>query len=145
MIQRMQTLLLFLAAGALGSLYVFPFLRTDETAVESDFMADGAYSVLDHPANMALFGLSALLALIAIFLFRNRKVQMQLTKILLLITGAAAVVAGVLYVQDTGDTTIDFQLGVGAVLPVVAIILMAISHRLIRRDEKLVRSMDRLR
>lgn len=145
MIQRMQSLLLLLATGSLGTLYAFPFLRATEEVEQSDFLADGQYSVLDHPANMAVFGLAGLLALITIFLFRNRKAQMRLTITTMVLILAAVLVAGVLLSQDVPELTFDFAIGIGTFLPILALILTGIAYRLIKKDDKLVRSMDRLR
>jgi len=145
MIQRMQSLLLLLATGSIGTLLAFPFLRATEEVEQSDFLADGQYSVLDHPANMAAFGLAGLLALIAIFLFRNRKAQMRLTVTAMVLLVVAAVVAVVLLTQDVPNLTFDYAVGIGTFLPLLALILSGIAYRLIKKDEKLVRSMDRLR
>ena len=145
MIQRMQSLLLLLATGSLGTLYAFPFLRATEEVEQSDFLADGQYSVLDRPANMAVFGLAGLLALITIFLFRNRKAQMRLTITTMVLILAAVLVAGVLLSQDVPELTFDFAIGIGTFLPILALILTGIAYRLIKKDDKLVRSMDRLR
>ncbi len=141
----MQSLLLLLATGSLGTLYAFPFLRATEEVEQSDFLADGQYSVLDHPANMAVFGLAGLLALITIFLFRNRKAQMRLTITTMVLILAAVLVAGVLLSQDVPELTFDFAIGIGTFLPILALILTGIAYRLIKKDDKLVRSMDRLR
>ncbi len=64
---------------------------------------------------------------------------------LLAVVGAVVglVVAGALFSQDTAGQTA--QLGLGFGLPVVAIILTILAYRSIKKDDKLVKSMDRLR
>ena len=64
---------------------------------------------------------------------------------LLSILGALAglVVAGILFSQDSAGQTA--QLGLGFGLPVISILLTYLAYRNIQKDDKLVKSMDRLR
>lgn len=145
MIQRMQSLLLLLAAGSLGTLYAFPFLRATEEVEQSQFLADGHFTISDHPAIITAFGLAGLLALISIFIFRNRKAQMKITAATMILTLAAIVMTAILFTQDVPNRAFGFTIGAGAFLPLVALILAGVAYRLIHKDDKLVRSMDRLR
>lgn len=108
--------------------------------------ADAAYNVQDQIGLMVLFGLGGILALASIFLFRNRLLQMRIS-IFAFIANLIGVVLGVIFFMqnssDVGDRTIND--GIGLYLPVVAMILTLLAHRFINKDEKLVRSMDRLR
>ena len=56
---------------------------------------------------------------------------------------AGSAVVGVLLSQDTAAQTA--QLGLGLGLPVLAIVFAALAYRNIKKDDKLVQSMDRLR
>lgn len=143
MIQRIQSIFLLLAAAALLGLFGLPFASTAEPVTASALFADQTYNILDHTALTALFIIAAVVCLLSIFLFNNRKLQMRLS--LLGIFGAIAglIVAGVLYSQDAAGQTA--QLGVGFGLPVVSVILTLLAYRNIKKDEKLVKSMDRLR
>lgn len=143
MIQRIQSIFLLLAAAALLGLFGLPFASTAEPVTASALFADQTYNILDHTALTALFIIAAVVCLLSIFLFNNRKLQMRLS--LLGIFGALAglIVAGILYSQDAAGQTA--QLGVGFGLPVVSVILTLLAYRNIKKDEKLVKSMDRLR
>ncbi|MBX2872427.1 MAG: DUF4293 domain-containing protein [Saprospiraceae bacterium] len=143
MIQRIQSLFLLLAAAALLGLFGLPFASTSEPVAASALFADQKYNILDHTALSATFIAVAVVCLLSIFLFNNRKLQMRLS--LLAIIGAVVglAVAGVLFSQDTAGQTA--QLGLGFGLPVVAILLTFLAYRNIQKDDKLVKSMDRLR
>ena len=77
-----------------------------------------------------------------IFQFRNRKRQIFLNRVLLLIT------FGVLFNQCTGyfnaDNNETHQLFV-CVVAILTIIFLSLANKAIKRDEDLVRSADRLR
>lgn len=143
MIQRIQSILLLLAAVALLGLFGLPFASTSEPVAASALFADQKYNILDHTALSATFIAVAVICLLSIFLFNNRKLQMRLS--LLAIVGAVAglAVASVLFSQDTAGQAA--QLGLGFGLPVVSIILTFLAYRFIKKDDKLVKSMDRLR
>jgi glucan phosphoethanolaminetransferase (alkaline phosphatase superfamily) len=97
-----------------------------------------------------LQGLIQLLALVIIFLYKNRQLQMKLAKLnILLIT--AEIVAFVMY-SDTvktaigpsaNDVVVNFKFG--AVIPVLSLILTYLAIHFIKKDDKLVRAADRLR
>lgn len=145
MIQRIQSVFLLLAAGGLGSLFAVPFARSQQPIEASSFMQDSLYNLSDHVALMVVFGLTAVLALVSIFLFRNRKLQLRLVALTLVgVVAGIALAVGLLLQQGI---TIDagIQGGIGAYLPLAAIVFLALAYRFIQKDDKLVRSMDRLR
>lgn len=142
MIQRIQSLFLFLAGGAsIGSLSV-SFAKTAE-ATASGLFADGSYTILDNQVLTILFIAAGIAAFAAILFYKNRPWQMRVALgVAVLLT--AALVAGVyFYTQDAGSGTA--QPGIGAGLPVLGIVFALAARRYIRKDENLVRSMDRLR
>ena len=93
-----------------------------------------------------VLGLAALLALISIFLYRNRPLQMRVCNFTSLLLIAFYVVLGIyiydLYIALNGES---LQLQAALSMPVVALALNYIAYRRIRADERLVRSADRLR
>jgi divalent metal cation (Fe/Co/Zn/Cd) transporter len=146
MIQRIQTIFLLLAAGASFGLLALPFASTTSAMSNTALFADGVYNVQDSAGMLAFFCGAGALALIAMFLFRNRGLQMRLT-IFAFIANLLGIVFGVLYfmqnAQDIGDAVPNEELGV--YLPILTIIFTLLAYRFIRKDEKLVKSMDRLR
>jgi protein-S-isoprenylcysteine O-methyltransferase Ste14 len=147
MIQRIQSLFLLLAAGGLGALFAFPFASTPTAVEGSVLFADTAYSVFDNPVLMGFFAVAALLALISIFLFKNRTLQVRLSIFSFITALLGLIVAVIFFLQDpfpeTEYETIQDQLGL--YLPLGAMVLLLLAMRFIRKDDKLVRSMDRLR
>lgn len=143
MIQRIQSIFLLLAAAALLGLFGLPFASTAEPVTASALFADQTYNILDHTALSVLFILAAVICLLSIFLFNNRKLQMRLSIAAIVGAIAGLAFAGVLFTQDSAGDSAQFGLGFG--LPVVAIILTFLAYRSIKKDETLVKSMDRLR
>lgn len=146
MIQRIQSIFLLLAGSASLGVFGLPFARTAQAIEGSAIFDDAVYNVNDQLALMLLFGLSGALALLAIFLFRNRKLQMKLS-LSALILNLGGLAFGLVYllqeITDAGKEAI--QDGLGMYLPVIAIICGLLAYRFIKKDDKLVRSMDRLR
>ena len=90
---------------------------------------------------------SAAVALFEIFQFRARARQLMLGALnLLLIT---AVLGATFYFSNQGEQALNLKLEgqflPGFYLPTLALLLNLLANRFIRRDERLVRSMDRLR
>lgn len=145
MLQRIQSIFLLLAGAASLALFGFPFATTPTEVEGSMLFADAAYNVQDQPALMGLFGLAGALAIISIFLFSKRLLQMRISIFAFIANLIGVVLAVIFYMQnssDAGDTVND---GIGIYLPVAAMIFTLLAHRFINKDEKLVRSMDRLR
>lgn len=151
MIQRWQTVFLLLALIGtivcmclpLGSIElkgmgVGPVLY-NLALVNADGTADFSYCLL-----LLFLGISGVLSLITIFLFKNRKLQMRLCRLnLLAVLLWYAVFAYFVLIgaKDLGG----FHQAFGAYLPFISAIMQWFAHRYIAADEKLVKSMDRIR
>ncbi len=151
MIQRIQSIYLFLAAAAMGSSIFFPLATasgeaTALAATGDNFFADGIYWAKESPAWMGLTFLIAG-AIFTIFLYKNRPRQMQLTggiafgAVLLLVLFATLGY----YYADRLPEGADAHLALGSAFPIVAVPLLILAYRAIKKDEALVRSSDRLR
>ena len=143
MIQRIQTIFLLLAGGAALSLFALPMATTSEAKADSTLFADASFDVMDAPVLMGAFALAGILLLVNIFLFNNRKLQMTLTKVGLFLTGVGIGASAYLYFSDQAADAATPAAGVA--LPILALIFGILAHRYISKDEKLVRSVDRLR
>jgi hypothetical protein len=141
MIQRIQTIWLLLAAAA-------AFLTLKFSFYSGNFLADGAaksFQYLTARSNILLTILSAgvgLAALISIFLYKNRKQQSRIVLIALLVS----IVNLVLFFVESrkyvaGEGNYDLTAAIAFAVPVFLILAM----RGIRKDDKLVKSLDRLR
>ena len=142
MIQRLQTLFFLLAAICFGAEFAVPFATASKSA--AGFFVDSRYEVLDHPALMILAGLGALLSVVAIFMYRHRKNQIKTGYIITTLAILLPVVALLLMMSDPADeNTITDQ--AGTYLPLGMILFSVLAVRFTKKDEKLVKSMDRLR
>lgn len=154
MIQRIQSIFLLLASGSAFSLFLDPMsfftvdTTTDLQGIAASSMADGVFNIHDNIIMLILVGIMGVLALVAIFLFRNRKLQMTVSRVVIVASILMMVLTGVLFYQDyqrmqTVDYVIDGEFGLLA--PLASIIFTILALVFIRKDDKLVRSMDRLR
>ncbi len=136
MIQRIQTLWLLVAVAA-GLLSVkFPFYT-------GTLVVNNAYLSLTAAENipiLVLTVLSALISFVTIFLFKNRKRQTSLTMLNIFIS----IIIVILYVlQLKNFSTGHFSLTSIFVFVLPVSLIMALVG--IRKDEKVIKSLDRLR
>lgn len=143
MIQRIQSIFLALAAGAAGGLFGLPFATTPDAATSSPLFADRVFDIADSPLLMVAFLAAGGLCLVAIFLYGNRKLQMNLSLVAIVATVIGLGLTAFSFIQD--DARGQASLGLGWALPVLMILFAFLGRRYIKKDEKLVRSMDRLR
>lgn len=138
MIQRQQSLWLLLAAVASFLSFKFPFytgniIENNNTRFEE--LEGGSSFVL-----LALTGASLLISAITIFLYKDRKAQLKLAILGIIIT----IILLVLYFTEIKKfSNGNFALTSIFVLAVLIGYIMA--ARGIRKDEKLVKSLDKLR
>lgn len=137
MIQRIQTLYLVLVIIVMGVLpFVFP-LWQDES---------GEYRVffMQETSTMVLFGLSFTLAIISIFGYKKRQNQFVLNRLNIILN---LILLGLFVYRSltlSGETEVS-EKGIGIFLPIVAVVLLVLANRAIKKDEELVKSVDRLR
>lgn len=165
MLQRVQTIFMFIAAVAMLLTLFFPFYKkvdsisTDtvqEYVVVNTFKAsyernsNGELEVLGQEST-ALLAAGAIVAagvmLFSIFQYKKRMNQVKLNAIFSMLT--AATLFGMWFYSSKANALIEPQyVGnylMGFYLPVVAMLNNFLANRFIRKDEKLVRSADRLR
>ena len=89
------------------------------------------------------FFLSALIAAIAFFKFKERQLQFVLVRIIILIN---LFLLGILiYLSLTLPGEVSSEKGIGMFLPIVVILFAFLANKAIKKDEDLVKSVDRLR
>lgn len=139
MIQRQQSLWLLLACVASVLTYQFPFY-VGEKPSEANM---NVYTILDaasHFLLLILTGISVLLAGITIFLYKDRKSQFKLA---LGGVGLSILLLVIYFVQVGKFVKGNFALSSVLVFAILAGYIMA--ARGIWKDEKLVKSLDKLR
>lgn len=130
MIQRIQTVFLFLISitSVLGLFFFPPIYFPD----------------LGLPIPMVLKSyliLTAALAFLTLLLFKSRKTQLLMNRLHFFVQILA--VAGLVYCMvNTDDLNVYLP---WLVMPLLALILLILSSRFIKKDEDLIRSIDRLR
>lgn len=136
MLQRIQTVYMILSALALGALYFwFP-------AVEN---ASGVVIISrEEPLVFGLIFASIALAIITILSFKKRQLQFVLNRLNIILN---FVLLGVFVYRSltlSGETLVS-EKGIGVLLPIISIVFLVLANKAIKRDEDLVKSVDRLR
>lgn len=160
MIQRKQTLFLLAAALLCGLSFLLPIATYDlpsgggryELFTSHVFDPVHHVAVEDAPLKYPIYLVYALLGvalLVDIFLFKNRRRQLMilrsayifgaLTLVLQLVTHQSAFA----YLRE--GRALESSLGPTMFFPIGVLLLMFLAERGIKKDEELVKSMDRLR
>ena len=135
MLQRIQTLYIILAALCSGCLSFLLPLWT--VAAES-------YFAVDFIEYTALFVVSALLSVVAVFQFKSRQNQFVLGRLNIILN---LILLGLFVYRllNLPGALEDAEKGIGLFLPVISIVLLVLANKAIKKDEALVKSVDRLR
>lgn len=136
MIQRIQTLYLAISLIATAVAPFFVTLWTENETTPVYFT--------EVTTSMVLFGLSSLLALISIFSFKKRQTQFVLNRLNII---SNFILLGFFVYRTlnlSGETEVS-EKGIGIVLPAISIVLLVLANKAIKKDEDLVKSVDRLR
>ncbi|MFT6001512.1 MAG: glucan phosphoethanolaminetransferase (alkaline phosphatase superfamily) [Flavobacteriales bacterium] len=148
MIQRIQSVYLAISTICLALLFVFPF----------SYYPNMEYNVMEltnselgpkilYPLFINVI-VSILLALFSVLSFKNRKRQQLLNKINFLVLLVFLIVMFFDFNNIASDLPIEkteINYGIGLFLPIVALICLLMANRAIKSDEKLIKSMDRIR
>lgn len=154
MIQRIQSLWFFLATVTFYALFLFAYVHVPHNGAARALKVSGVYENLNGQvvATEQFLGLTIATALIgalpffAIFMFNDRKKQIAIAYVAIV-----AVLGHFFWMYRTTKEVIgDFQLqpenyGVGIFLPSITILFLIFAIKGIRKDEKLIKSADRLR
>ncbi len=160
MIQRIQSVYLLAFALACILLLLLPVcsLIPGETSVDQSvyyfsLLSTDAYSggqmAVIHRSWPLVYTDCVLIvgSLLALFLFKNRKRQMLLTRILLFLSLAfiAVIVNSINSLREMADAGHIFRYSIAALLVVIPPIMAFFAFKGIKKDDALVRSADRLR
>lgn len=155
MLQRIQSVWLFFASASLFGLFLFPSMQWLSVAGKvQTAKISGVYEQLNgqlvQTTPFTLLSivcvLVAVIPFVIIFFYQNRSLQLKLSY------AAIAVILGFSFwlansIQKVALLT-QFNAdnyGIGALLPSLAILFIILAIRGIKKDEKLIRSADRLR
>jgi TctA family transporter len=152
MIQRVQTIWLFLASLTLFMLLLLPIVSNVNNGNEFWVMVSGLYQQAAKGSIKveAFLGLMistigvAALTFANIFTFNNRTLQKRICNVvIILIVGLSFWMSQV--AQKIPGGLAEASYNIGAFMPILAIIFCFLAMRGIRNDELLIKSADRLR
>lgn len=136
MIQRIQTIYLVIAAIVMGTLFMwFPVVLGEGGAVIID---------RNEPLVLGLIFISIALAIFSILSFKKRQTQFVLNRLNII---SNFILLGVFVYRSltlSGETLVS-EKGIGVLLPIISIVFLVLANKAIKRDEDLVKSVDRLR
>jgi len=155
MLQRIQSIYLLFASLVIFALFLFPLAHNVYYAgmpatikVTGVFLDANLKQVHMQTFTGLIIGtvVAGILPLILIFLYKNRKQQMMLCYVyIFVIIGYSYWMAETVKSVTGGFTMTTNNFGIGALLSSISIVLMIFAAKAIQRDEKLVKSADRLR
>lgn len=135
MIQRIQTVYLLLVILISGILpFVFPLWKIN--GVSFYFMSNIIYATI--------FGLSTTLALLSILTYQKRQQQFVMNRLNMILNLILLGLFVYRILNLSGETTIS-EKGIGIFLPIFSIVMLVLANKAIKKDEDLVKSVDRLR
>ena len=136
MLQRIQTVYLLVAAGiSAGLIFVFD-LWTNNEELKVFAKQEASY--------FYLFLGSAALSLISIFRYKDRQSQFVLGRLNIILN---FILLGLFVYRSlslSGETDVS-EKGIGMLLPIISIVFLVLANKAIKKDEDLVKSVDRLR
>tara|TARA_R110000868_G_scaffold21640_7_gene89775 strand:- start:64572 stop:64982 length:411 start_codon:yes stop_codon:yes gene_type:complete len=136
MIQRIQTLYLLVVVLLTAVLPFWVNLWSDangeEIFAQNEILISGA------------FYLSAVLAIIAILLFKKRQNQFVVNRLNMILNLFLLGFFVYRSLNLSGEITVS-EKGIGMLIPIFSIVFLVLANKAIRKDEDLVKSVDRLR
>ena len=136
MIQRIQSIYMLVVAlvGGIGPFLAYLWLD----AQGAEFFAQNELWI-----SIAFYA-SAALALLAIFLFKNRQNQFVTNRLNMILNLFLLGFFVYRSLNLSGETLVS-EKGIGMLIPVFSIVFLVLANRAIKKDEDLVKSVDRLR
>lgn len=153
MIQRIQSIFLLLTTILMGATFVIPSLEITSESLKFSSVLFNSLGIFDNSISYHAWGatvfcaLSAIVAFLNIFLYKKRKLQIKLGLFTALLIAIYYVTAA-FYINAfldkiTPEYSLNIQLGI--IFPVLALIFDLLAVSRIKKDEKLVKSLDRIR
>ena len=155
MIQRIQSVFLFLAVVFAGLLFVCPIASFDYgndlmtlTILKVENQQDALYFSNTYTLPLLIVTiLMSVVPLFTIFKFKNRNLQLKLSSLTVFLN---AVFCGLIFLYYTSNIqktiaseTVTYLFG--AYIPLINMVLAVLAMRWIKKDIELIKSVDRLR
>ncbi|SDC68251.1 DUF4293 domain-containing protein [Pedobacter soli] len=155
MIQRIQSIWLFLAAFTLILMLFLPVASKEIGGTESAIYTSGLFQIIAGKAGSPFKIISflpllitniavAIICFINIFNFRKRSFQKRFAILSIVLIGGFAFWCSI-YAKKLPGGIEGANFGIGAYLPALAILFIVLAIFGINKDERLIRSAERLR
>lgn len=152
MIQRIQTLWLFLSGLTIFGLFLFPYVNYIDLQIE----VLGIYGSIDneiqkiesHYLQTIMTIITGLLPLFIIFKYKTRKLQLRLIYlaiVMVVLLGVWMYTTAGAILSDANQFLGAKNIGIGFFLLPIAILFLVLAINGIIKDERLIKSADRLR
>jgi len=144
MLQRIQTVYLLIAillAGLVAFLVPFWADSNDELVYLNSMLQTGEIFFMIIPA---VFMVSALIAVLTLISFKNRTKQIIYNRVNIVINFLLLGIVVYHQLNLPGETMVS-EKGIGVFIPLLVIVFLALANKAIIKDDKLVKSVDRLR
>ena len=155
MLQRIQSIYLLFASLLIFALFLFPLTHNVYVnGISSTIKITGIYQDVNGQENQItpftaltmVTPIIGLIPLVIIFLYKNRKQQVALCySAILVIIGYSFWLSQTVKNATGGAELRTDNIGIGIFLSSISIVLLILAVKSIQKDEKLVRSADRLR
>lgn len=155
MLQRIQSIYLLAAGLVLAALFLFPLVHNVSVHGNAlTIMVTGVYQDVNGASTHTVFFMAltiatvfvALAPLPVIFMYKDRRMQINLCYGLMVLIIAYSYWVSQTVKDAIADAYLSFNnYGIGIILLSLSILLVVLAQKAIQRDEKLVKSADRLR
>lgn len=151
MIQRIQSIFLLLAAILMAVTVFIPLVSLSDGKSEYSLFSWGIDSLNGGTAYMTwgvltFTVLGILLPLVNIFLYKKRKLQIKICSItILIIVAFYGTLYAYLYSLMAKNSLSLHGVQLGIILPAIALILVVLASVNIKKDERLIQSLNRIR
>ena len=155
MIQRIQTVFLFLAAVFAGVLFFSPIAAFDYgteviklTVLRMDNPMDAQFFGLVYTLPLLLLAILVfVLPLVTIFMYKKRELQLKLSSLNVFLN---AILCGMIFLfyasnvqKNIASENVTYLFG--TYIPLINMVLSVMAMRWVKKDIELIRSVDRLR
>jgi hypothetical protein len=149
MIQRIQSLWFLLASIASVLIFFYPVIELNAESKlfiwEFKSISIGGIDNLIQ-SGFIIAGLTliiAFLSFLCIFLYKKRVLQIRISTVISLLVIFTTALIGIFTFSLNENEIVS--LGLSSILPLIVFILIMMARRAVKKDEQLVRSVDRIR
>ncbi len=149
MLQRIQTIYLLISSGLISILFFLKLSATKIDNLDVNFYLKGIY--LNNEINMqtlpliVLAILNIIFPILIIFMYKHRIKQIKNSKINVLLNILLIVLILIYANIFSRELFINAVFSIGTIVPIISIITTILAIKAIKKDENLVRSVDRIR